>query len=181
LPNAVIQESEEKHVETALDSWWDGYREKLSAGGSHRVRAFIRSRAPAAGTHGRRTQLFRALEQQTDTDQIEQYDVTLLGERLCLCDHCRTLQGGTQLLDAVEQLESWRSGGIRSSGFLERGIDSSITDERYSVVIPPEIALGIYVDDSLAGVFPCMTAGITFRPEAYLDGLAAGRLAEIGN
>lgn len=177
----MIQESEEKHVETALDSWWDGYREKLTAGGSHRVETYIRSRTPAAGTHSRRAQLFRTLEQQTDTDQIEQYDVTLLGEKLCLCDHCRTLQDSTQLLETVEQLESWRDGGIRSSGFLEHEIDSSITDERYSVVVPPEVALGIYVDDSLAGVFPCMAAGITFRPEAYLDGLAAGRLTEIGN
>ena len=177
----MIQESEQKHVETALDSWWDGYREKLSAGGSHRVETYIRSRTPAVGTHSRRAQLFRTLEQQTDTDQIEQHDVTLLGEKLCLCEHCRTLQYDTQLLETVEQLESWRDGGIRSSGFLEHEIDSSITDERYSVLIPPEVALGIYVDDSLTGVFPCTAAGITFRPEAYLDGLAAGRLAEIGN
>jgi hypothetical protein len=177
----VIQESEQKHVETALDSWWDGIREKLSEGGSHRVETFIRSLTPAAGTHSRQAQLLRTLEQQAETGQIEQYDVTLLGEKLCLCDHCRALHDDTEVLDVVEQLESWHDRGIRSSGFAAHDIDSSITDEQYSVVIPPEISLGIYVDDSLAGVFPCMAAGVNFRPEAYLDGLAAGLLAEVGN
>lgn len=177
----MVEKSEQKHVETALDSWWDGYRKKLSGGGSHRVETFIRSRTPAVGTHSRRAQLFRTLEQQAETGQIEQYDVTLLGEKLCLCDHCRALHDETEVLDVVEQLDSWRDGGIRSSGFAAHEIDSSITDEQYSVVIPPEVALGVYVDDSLAGVFPCIAAGINFRPEAYLDGLAAGRLAEIGN
>jgi len=179
--NVVREEPQQRRVGTALESWWDGYRKKLSEGGSHRVETFIRSRTPAAGTHSRRAELFRTLERQAATDKIEQYDVTLLGEKLCLCERCRALQDEAELLDTVEQLGSWRDGGIRSTGFVEHEIDSSITDEQYTVLVPPEIALGIYVGNSLAGVFPCMAAGINFRPEAYLDGLAAGAVAEVRN
>ncbi|MEF8937056.1 MAG: HTH domain-containing protein [Halovenus sp.] len=175
------QEVHQKHAETALDSWWEGYRERLSEGGSHRVETFIRSRTPTAGTHSRRTRLFRTLERATNANRIERYDVTLLGEKLCLCDYCRAFHDDTALLDTVERLGSWRDGEIYSTGFTERETESSITGERYSDVVPPEIALGIYVDDSLAGVFPCTAAGVDFRPEAYLDGLAAGRLAGIGD
>lgn len=164
--------------EAALRSWWEQYRQALRMGGSNRVETFVRTHTPAPGTHGRRSRLFGELDRQVSDGPIESYSTTVLSDKFCLCDSCLELPDDG-LIERVEQLASWRSGGICSTGFTEHRVKSSILDEQYTIVVPPETAFGIYVDETLVGVFPCMAAGVNCGPEAYLDGLAAGQLTEI--
>ena len=161
----------------ALQSWWDQYQDQLTAGGVNRVELFIRSCTPALGTHDRRNQLFRSIEQQVNDGPLERYDITVLSDKFCLCENCQELYDDG-LIDTVKRLMSWRSGGIRSTGFGEQDVDSSILDEQYTVIVPPEITLGVYVDDRLVGVFPCRAAGVNCRPGAYFEGLENRELLE---
>lgn len=160
----------------ALSPWWEEYRKRLPAADSHRVELFVRSRTPVPGAHGRPIDLYRSLERRVEDDAIDACGVTVLGGNLCLCENCRALDWEPDTLETVEELLSWRGGGIRSSGFTERVVSSSVVDEQYSVIVPPETALGVYVDGAVVGVFPCVSGRTCYRPEAYLDGLATGML-----
>lgn len=166
----------ENQSANALSHWWDEYRKRLPAGDSHRVELFVRSRTPVPGAHGRRADLYRSLERHADGDTIDACGVTVLGGKLCLCENCRALHRDAEQLETVKALLSWRAGGIQSTGFAEQAVASSVVDEQYTMIVPPETALGIYVDGTLVGVFPCVSGRTCYRPEAYLDGLAAGLL-----
>lgn len=168
-----------KPQDTALRSWWGEYEEKLVAEGTHRVELFIKSHMPAPGAHGRRNRLLKELEAHSKEGAIDRYDLTVLDDKFCLCEPCRKLHHSTGLLERVEELMSWRSGGICSIGFTRQNVHSSVLEEEYTVIVPPETALGIYVGESLVGVFPCMAAGINFRPEKYFEELAEKTRAEI--
>ncbi|MXR52961.1 hypothetical protein GRX03_15280 [Halovenus sp. WSH3] len=99
---------------------------------------------------------------------IDSYEISMLGERLCYCCQCRESSGADRLRETVDQLRGWEDGGLAASGFEERDIDSAITDEQYRVIVPPELTLGVYFDDTLAGVFPCEGEVHVYQPDTYL-------------
>ena len=158
-----------------LTDWWERCGGE-TGGNSHRVRAFVRSFAPAPGRHDRKRQLIEGLQSAADSGLIEQYDVTVIGDRLCCCEHCRSLTEAEVLLEAVTALREWEQQEISSSGFSMRSVESSVTGDHHRVIVPPAISFGIYVDGALAGVFPCTDGDETYRPEAYLDRLLDIRL-----
>ena len=47
-----------------------------------------------------------------------------------------------------------------------------MTGEEYRVLVPPELSIGVYVDDELVGVFPSMSGEELFRPTDYVRALA---------
>lgn len=96
----------------------------------------------------------------TETNCIDGYETHVFGDEICLCQHCRDGSYGDSLCNTALELASWHEGTVSSTGFRERVVDSEVTSEQYRVVVPPELAIGIYLDGSLAGVFPC-TAGST--------------------
>jgi len=165
----------------SLDRWWKRHDERLKHANEHRVRVFVRSRAPAHGTHDLRQELIEQLETAETENLIGTYDVTALGPDICMCDKCQSLRSGTEIRERVMELVNWREGGIQSSGFTHREVESSITGEQYRTISPPETTLGIYIDGSLAGVFPCIADGVNYCPEAYLNGVLTAnseRMAE---
>lgn len=160
---------------SSLTDWWEQYGGE-TGGNSHRVRAFVRSFAPAPGRHDRKQQLVEGLQSAADRGVIEQYDVTVIGDRLCCCEHCRSLTEAEIRLEAVAALREWEYQGISSSGFTMRRVESSVTGDDHRIIVPPAVSFGIYVDGSLAGVFPCSDEDETYQPETYLDRLLDVRL-----
>jgi len=143
---------------------------------SHRVRAFVRSFAPAPGRHDRKRKLVEGLQSAANSGLIESYDVTVVGDSLCCCEHCRSLTEAEALLETITELQEWSYQGLTSSGFARRSVESSLTGDRHQVLVPPEVCFGIYVNGSLEGVFPCTDDTDTYPPEAYLDDLLDLRL-----
>jgi len=164
-----------RRIASALIEWWKQYGGERRET-DHRVRVFVRSFAPAPGRHGRQRQLIESLQSASHRGLIDEYDITILGDRLCCCQHCRSLAEAETLLETVTQLCEWGDRGMSSSGFCKRTVSSTVADDCYDVVVPPEISFGIYVDGSLAGVFPCTDGNVTYQPEAYLDKLLDYRL-----
>lgn len=160
---------------SSLTDWWEQYGGD-SGGNSHRVRAFVRSFAPAPGRHDRKQKLVEGLQSAGDSGLIEQYDVSVIGDRLCCCEHCRSLTETEVLLEAVTALRKWEYQEMSSSGFIMRRVESSVTGDDHRVIVPPAVSFGVYVDDSLAGVFPCSDEDDTYQPETYLDRLLDTRL-----
>ncbi|WP_442909429.1 HTH domain-containing protein [Halovenus sp. HT40] len=155
---------------SAIAEWWNEYG-RNHRGNNHRVRVFVRSFAPAPGQHDRHRQLVEGLLFASSNDLITDYDVTVLGNALCTCEHCRTLPEAEALFETVATLREWRYEEMNPIGFTRRQVSSSLTGDRHEILIPPEISLGVYVDGSLAGVFPCATETETYRPERYVEDL----------
>lgn len=159
-----------KESTSAIVEWWNEYGGK-HRGNNHRVRVFVRSFAPAPGQHNRHSQLVEGLQSASSNDLIIDYDVTVLGNGLCTCEHCRTFPEAETLIETVVALRDWQYKEMTSSGFTKRQVSSSLTGDRHDLLVPPEISVGIYVEGSLAGVFPCTTETETYRPEMYIEDL----------
>ena len=104
--------------------------------------------------------------------------VSVLGEEICLCDHCLEAVVDEEILRTVNELREWRGGGIKANGFTEREVSSSITEEQYRTVVPPEVCLGVYVEGSLFGVFPCVAEGVTYSPEEFFERLLSEQVED---
>jgi hypothetical protein len=141
----------------------------------HRLDVFVRSYVPVSGTHSQRTRLLERLSTATEHGLIDEYSVDVLGEGVCLCHNCQQTGLANQLTDTIRTLRTWRDGSMSATGFTERYVSSSLTQEEYRTLVPPELAVGIYVDGSLSGVFPCGTNESKYSVAEYLDTLFSER------
>lgn len=157
-----------------LERWVRRYRARRERCTNSHVEVYVRSYAPAPGTHARRNCFFDRLDEATG-ETIDSYGTTVVGEAVCLCDRCRQHEHNHELRETVISLMSWKEDGLEASGFLRREINSTVTNERHEIVTPPVLAIGIYLDDSLAGVFPCRDSGEQHSPSAFLREVANGR------
>lgn len=165
-----------RRIAPPLTEWWEQYEGKQTGGNGHRVRAFVRSFAPGPGRHDRQRRLVEGLQSASDNGLIKAGGTTVVGKGLCCCEDCRSLTEAEGLLESITELREWEFKNITASGFSTRRVDSSVTGERHRVIVPPEVVFGIYVDGSLAGVFPCEDGSETYQPESYLDELLDIRL-----
>lgn len=164
-------DTQQQGIEPPLRQWWEQYKRRRSRADEHRVRVFVRSFAPAPGQHDRRGRLIGGLQSATDSALIDEFDVRILGEEICCCEQCQQLTAEGSLPDTVESLKGWRDGSVRSCGFTERTVNSSVTGDHHRLIVPPELAFGIYTDGSLSGVFPCQVGTETYLPDSYLERL----------
>jgi hypothetical protein len=155
-----------------IRQWWRGFRRRSERCDESHVEVYVPACAHAPGTHEHHNQFFDRLATASD-EHIDSYDVTVLGKEICLCDRCRQREHHQDLLATVTTLITWEREGLRTSGFVTREIESMITDERHSVISIPELVVGIYLDDSLFGVFPCQSDEAHYSPEVFLRGLTS--------
>lgn len=154
------------------EQWWEEYTDGIEAAESHQLRVFVRSYAPVSGTHNQRTRLLDFLETASNEGVVDGYSVTVLGQEVCLCRDCQQTAHTAQLTETITELRTWRDGSIHATGFTDRRVDSSLIKEEYRTLAPPELAVGIYLDGTLSGVFPCATDNGSYSVEAYLDALS---------
>jgi len=155
----------------SLEQWWERHDELLKSATEHHVRVFVRSHAPAHGTHDLRQETIEQLDRAESNNHIGSYSVTALGGDVCMCETCQRLGSDSELRETLLELVQWRDGGIQSTGFTHREVESSLTGDQYRTISPPETTFGIYIDGSLVGVFPCMADGVNYCPDTYLDGI----------
>ncbi len=154
------------------EPWWERYRSDLASRETHRIELFVRSLAPVPGTHRRRASLVERLEELDASDRVDEFDVTILGEELCLCDTCRETAVGSDTLDSVQELREWGGENATPLAFDERRVDCSITGEEYTVLVPPTTCLAASVDDELQAVFPCRIDGRAYDVTDFVDALS---------
>jgi hypothetical protein len=134
-----------------------------------RVSVYLRSSTPALGVHSRRVAFLETLANAAGNGLVDTYDVTLIGDEICVCDHCRNLPSLRSTIDIVEKLMSWRDGGIRACGFTQCKSSSTLPRETHNTITPPDLTTGIYADEQLIGVFPARADGQTYTPRAFLS------------
>jgi hypothetical protein len=153
---------------TTITDWWSQYQERKESTTSHHLNVFVRSFRPPLGVHGQRKRIFSKVRHANNRGRIDGFDIYVTGEGFCLCDQCAEVAEENTLREAVLQLDRWTEEGLEPTGFERREVNSSLTDESYQVLVPPEIAFGIYLDGTLAGVFPCLTDDSRYGIESYL-------------
>lgn len=153
-----------------IDQWWQQFRTGRKRCDQSHVEVYLPACAPAPGTHAHRNCFFDRLAEATG-NHVDSYDTTIVGKKICLCDRCRQHEHHRQLLDTVTELRSWEGGGLQATSFIERDVRSSLTGEHHRVISVPELAVGIYLDDSLVGVFPCQSREAHYSPEMFLQRL----------
>ncbi|MHB9286492.1 HTH domain-containing protein [Halobacteriales archaeon Cl-PHB] len=153
------------------EPWWESFQSTLAARESHRLELFVRSLAPVPGTHRQRTNLVKRLHDLAATGQVDAFDVTVLGEQLCLCDACLEAEVAQTVVDRLTELREWGGETATALGFQERTVDCSITGEAYTVLQPPTLSLAVYVEDDVAAVFPARIGGQTYDVADFVEAL----------
>lgn len=161
--------------EMTLANWWRRYAERRRSAEDHQLRMFVRSLRPASGSHGRRERRLERLHEAERRGRIDGFDVLVTGEELCLCDRCQELTPRGTVREAVLELAGGESERPTPTGFERREVNCSFTGEEYHVLVPPETALGVYLDGEPAGLFPCTAGGVQYPVETFLDTLVEGR------
>lgn len=153
---------------TAIASWWQQYRARARDADSVTVELFLRSYTPTS-RHVDRSALVESVTERVENGMIDDYDVTVVGDRICVCDCCTELYAEEDTYNVVTDLVEWRSGPLETSGVSERAVESEITGEYHHTLTLPEQALGVFVDDALVGVFPCTDGVRTYEPATFLS------------
>lgn len=161
--------SEETIVTTP---WWERYSTDLVSRETHRIEVFFRSLAPSQGAHNARTGILQRLSEADDRNLIDGYDVNVVGEGVCLCEDCAETRIARHMYETLSTLRSGGEPDVEPVGFRERSVDSAMTGEAYSVLVPPEVTFAVYVDGTLRGVFPSTVDGHTVTVSEYLDALS---------
>lgn len=150
-------------------SWWERYRTDVAAGKSHRIEVFFRSLAPSQGSHGKRRRIISQLGEADDASAIDGYDINVVGDGMCLCDDCTETRLARHMHDKLSRLRKGGGNMVKPLGFRERTVDSQMTGEHYTLLVPPEVSLAVYVDDTLRGVFPAKVEGRSVSVTDYLE------------
>lgn len=159
--------------ESSLSEWWDKFEQRSESGSTQEVHVFVRSVSPRPGLHAHRKDLMDCIQNAAAHDWIDDYDITVLGDDICLCDACESMRAANNLIETVESLSEWRTGGMKACGFTERTVSNSITDESYKTISPPDITISVFSDEQLKGVFPCRVEGTVYSPDAFVSDLLA--------
>lgn len=154
---------------TTITEWWRQYQDRNESRTTHQLKVFVRSLRPPLGVHEARERIYSKVRDAKKRNCIDGYDIYITGNGFCLCDQCAEVTRESTLRETVLELDGWSKEELEPTGFERREVTSSFTDESYQVVVPPEITFGIYLDGSLAGVFPCVADGSQYGIESYLN------------
>lgn len=156
-------------------SWWKSYRRAVDGGKTHSLEVFVRSLGPRLRTHGHRSDLFRALDAAAACEEMDGYETTVVGKRLCLCEECLESSLGQKLVAQFVLVQNLRGDEIEPLGFEKKRVESAITDEQFRVLVPPSCFLTVTVDGTLFGAFPCRIEGESYRVSDFVEALPSER------
>lgn len=106
---------------------------------------------------------------------MDGYTVHVWGRRICPDAPVADTDIGRFVLGRIETFEDWarRSGLSIGSFFDTREVHSSITDESYTAITVPSIALAEFRGDELRRVTPHSDGGTVRTVDDHLDALEA--------
>ncbi|MFC5972764.1 HTH domain-containing protein [Halomarina salina] len=120
-----------------------------------RIELYVRSLAPG-GTHRQQDTVVRRLDDLLRESAIDDYDVRVWGDRICHASASARTADGRHVQDRLARIERWADEEGRSLDGVYREVhcDSAITEESWTEVRFPEIALAEFVDDQLVHLAP---------------------------
>jgi len=139
-----------------------------SADGGSVVEIYLRSLSDPS-PHQYQQGLLQQVEQLAQHNAIDGYRIDFVGEKLCSCEECASVQPTRSRLDRIGQWQEWAAENGVSLLLDEYSVSSSLTGEAYEFVVPPTVTLVHRVDGDIKGVYPNRAGGETQTPMAYLS------------
>jgi hypothetical protein len=131
-----------------------------SNNGERRIELYVRSLAPG-GTHSQQDTVVRRLDDLLDAGAIADYDVRVWGDRIRRASAVARTVDGQHVQDRLARMEQWadRAGYSLDGIYREVDHECTITDESWTEVRFPQIALAEFVDDELVHLAPAYEDG----------------------
>lgn len=129
---------------------------------------------PPLGAKSKQESVLTTLEELVDDGEIDEFTVTITGNRLCLCDTCMKTDAESTLINRFKELDEWgRDHDASTSPFFEtRTLDSTMAGETARALVPPRLSVALYCDGELSGVFPCEMGDVTVSATDFVSTLA---------
>jgi len=149
-------DSTERDETDEFARWRADTRRALANADTARIDVYVRSLLPPPGAKDAQTGALASLKGAIEETAVEDVAVNVWGERLCVCDVCLGTDAGRAMLDTVREFERWGAEYDASAEpFFEwTHQESSVTGSTYEGIVPPRVTAALYLDSSLAGVFP---------------------------
>ena len=142
------------------------------------VHVFVRSMAPPGGGHAEQVAVLERLSALDDHGRVDDWSVTIWGERLCECEVCTATDTGRAVTERMREFRKWagRVDGEIVLPFERREVTSELAGTEIEALVPPRLTIAVYADDELARVYPCTADGTHHSVTEGLDWLeSAGR------
>lgn len=135
---------------------------------AYRMELFLRSLAPPAARDSQERIVGR-LTRLDEQNHIREFDLTIWGDRICL-DVTPQTPTERSIRDTIDRFRRWerRHDVSLAPGFAEQEVDP-LVDDAYTVFHTPVIALAVYADSNVWGVFPCTVDGDVVTVDECLD------------
>jgi len=161
---ASDDESRESDEPSEFVRWRADTGRELANADTARIDVYVRSLLPPPGAKDAQTSVLATLQRTIEGTPVEDVAVNVWGERLCVCDTCLGTDAGRAMLDTVRKFERWGTNYDASvRPFFERTDQtSSVTGSTYEGIVPPRVTAALYLDGSLAGVFPARFGGTPY-------------------
>lgn len=157
----------------AFETWAETTEEAFALAESRRVDVYVRSTLPPLGAKAGQERALRRLDAMVDRAVLDDLSVHVTGDRLCLCETCPACDAASPLVEAFGDFEEWGAAfDARAGQFFEvTAVSSSVADEHVRALVPPRVCVGLYLDESLSGVFPCRMGDRAYAVEDFFDAL----------
>ncbi|KZN23248.1 hypothetical protein A4G99_14475 [Haladaptatus sp. R4] len=136
------------------------------------VELFVRVN-PSHGAEQQKQAVIDRLRTLERNGNIESVDVHVWGREFRLDGPLEGTDYHESISNHVNEFEQWLAeNSVSMDGFFShRDIDSSISDERYSVISLPFICLAVYQDDELRDLYPHRDSEMTYTVHDCLNRL----------
>lgn len=142
----------------------------IPTGAGGRIELYLRSLAPAPGNSIQNDSL-DALRQLEESDRLDSVRARVWGDSICT--KTPEISGLTDMLETITRIYSFSAENdpTVTPFFSIRRVDSSLADESFERIVPPQRTLLTYQDGSLIGVFPCLIDNRNHTPVDAIERL----------
>lgn len=143
-------------------------------GGERSVELYVRSLSPS-GTHRQQDRVVRRLDELLGAGAVDDYDVRVWGDRIRRASPCARTADGRHVRDRLARIRRWADERGYSLEGVYREVDrhSTVTDESWTEIKFPQVALAEFVGGDLARFTPVrdVETGRIVRVADHLDHL----------
>jgi hypothetical protein len=144
------------HTPNIDDEITDRY-ERLAAAERIRVEVYVRSLAPPPGPKQQQETVLNRLDRLESAGIVDETTVSVWGKAICLDGPYRKTAACRRIEDRIDRFREWAAsaGATIELPFETQSVTSSIFDDEYERLVPPQVCLAVQTEDGIALVLPC--------------------------
>jgi hypothetical protein len=148
-----------------------------------RIEAYVRSLAPPPGPKQRQEDVLDRLDRLEQHDTVDETTVSVWGAAICLDGPYRDTAACRRIESRIERFRQWarQADCPVSLPFETQSVTSTVVDDQYERLVPPQVCLAVHTDEDLQLVLPCEIDGQSIAVCEALDWLEADAAPATGS